>query len=42
MNEHASMPIMNTSGHAPRFISNGGGQGPSAVSGQISSSTGPG
>ena len=36
MSEHASMPIMNTSGANQRFISQGGGQGPSAVSGLIS------
>lgn len=40
MNEHASMPVMNTQGHQPRFISQGGGQGPSATSGQINASNG--
>ena len=40
MSEHASMPIMNTSnGGGSRFISQGGGQGPSAVSGLIPSGT---
>ena len=38
MNEHASMPIMSTQVHGgPRFIAQGGGQGPSATSGQITS-----
>ena len=41
MSEHASMPIMSTN-LAQRFISQGGGQGPSAASGhQLSTGGGP-
>ena len=40
MSEHSSMPIMSTNLHAQRFISQGGGQGPSTTSGQLAQSSG--